>query len=94
VSSLACGLGSWGLLNVLFVLSMLCVGHRAAETRPYESSGHAAVALALGISVRTAHTHTAGICRKLAVAGKRDLVGMPIPSELSVAPIDNLRTGG
>jgi hypothetical protein len=36
VSSLGYGLGSWGLLNVLFVLSMLYAGHRTALGRPYE----------------------------------------------------------
>jgi hypothetical protein len=36
VSSLGYGLGSWGLLNVLFVLSMLYAGRRTAATGPHQ----------------------------------------------------------
>ena len=36
VSALGYGLGSWGLLNVVFVLSMFYSGRGKAERRPYE----------------------------------------------------------
>jgi DNA-binding NarL/FixJ family response regulator len=42
---------------------------------------HAEIAYDLRIGVRTVHTYTAQVCRKLGVRGKHELIGMPVPSE-------------
>ena len=40
---------------------------------------HKQIAQELGIGLRTVHTYTARICRKLEVRRTRDLIGMPVP---------------
>lgn len=44
-----------------------------------EAKPHKQIAQELGIGLRTVHTYTSRICRKLGVRGKRELIGMPVP---------------
>jgi DNA-binding NarL/FixJ family response regulator len=44
-----------------------------------EGKTHKQTARELQIGVRTVHTYSSQVCRKLGVRSKRDLVGMPLP---------------
>lgn len=44
-----------------------------------EGKPHNQIAQDLKIGLRTVHTYTSRICRKLGVQGKRELIGMPVP---------------
>ena len=48
-----------------------------------EGKPHKQIAQELKIGERTVHSHTAQVCRKLNVRRKRDLIGIPLPSDAS-----------
>jgi DNA-binding NarL/FixJ family response regulator len=48
-----------------------------------EGKPHKQTAQELRIGLRTVHTYTSQICRKLGVRSKRDLIGMPVPGPQS-----------
>jgi DNA-binding NarL/FixJ family response regulator len=48
-----------------------------------EGKPHKQTAQELRIGLRTVHTYTSQICRKLGARSKRDLIGMPLPGPQS-----------
>jgi DNA-binding NarL/FixJ family response regulator len=54
-------------------------------SRLSEGKSHKQTAHEMQIGIRTVHTHTARICRKLGAKSKHDLIGMPLPGQQQAA---------
>ena len=66
-----------------YLMDAVLLTSREAEVFEHLSSGqsHAEIAQALQIGIETVRTHTARIRSKLGVRSKRELIGLPLPSD-------------